>query len=117
MSLALLIPGVGMGGGVGITWTDRGRLVNHVAANWIGSRHYLEAYFRAISGTAYARLYDNVAAEAVANSQLSSVSAVLERVRSNALTLTDGHDYITQSGTIPSDSGGMKGSALISLSP
>lgn len=117
MSLALIIPGVGMGGGAGIAWTDRGRQINHVAANHAGRSHYLEAYFRAAVGTAHVRLYDDTDAAAVSDSQISTVSATDERVRSNEITLADGHDYIGQSGTLAADSGGLKAIVVVEITP
>jgi len=107
----------GISAAVGIVWTDRGREINHVVANHPSAAHYLEAYFRATAGTAYARLYDLDAVAAVAASTISTAAGGHTRVRSAAITLIDGHDYIGQSGTSAADAGKMKAVVVVNVTP
>ena len=75
------------------------------AANYgAGVSHYFEAQIRATSGTALVRLYDETSAGAVSGSTLSTTSATIVRLRSGALTLTDGNEYVAQFGKAPADS-------------
>ena len=76
--------------------------------------HYFEAFFRAVSGTANARLYDNTAAAAVAGSELSTMSSSNVRLRSGSLTLVDGNVYVAQFGTSAADSAARKSAQVLS---
>lgn len=84
------------GGGVAITYTSEGEIRLYTAANWTGVSFALETNIRAISGTAYARMWDKTSAAAVSGSDLSTTATVKTRLRSGALTLTDTHEYESQ---------------------
>ncbi len=96
-----------------LAWTDVGEFFLYTSANWSNATIYFQATVKADSGTAYARLYDIDAVAAVADSQISTVSATLERVRSSALTLTDGNEYVAQVAAVAGDSGSLTGASLI----
>jgi hypothetical protein len=48
------------------------------------------------AGTGYARLYNNTDSAAVAGSEITTTSTSMVRVRSSALTLTSGKEYVMQ---------------------
>src|SRR3990167_4579750 len=81
------------------------------AANYGTVSVYVEVYIRAISGTAYARLYNETATAVVANSTVSTASSTFQRLRSSAITLVDGNSYRIQLGK--SGSGEALAGALI----
>ena len=92
------------GGGGGIAWTTIGPAVLYDAGSYL-----YEAYFRATSGTVYARLIDNTA---VTLGDVSTSSGTFARVRSGALSLVSGREYRTQVGKAGADAGELLGSRL-----
>ena len=101
--------------------TVSGSAFSYAAANWIGVSWYLEAYVRATSAKAMARLYDVTAGAEVADSIVtvnagsSGVSSTPTRVRSSALTLVDGHEYRVQYGVQDGGAGEAVGAKLIAI--
>jgi hypothetical protein len=57
---------------------------------------YFEVTMMTSAGTGYARLYNNTDGAAVANSEITTTSTSMVRVRSSALTLTSGKEYTMQ---------------------
>lgn len=106
-----------------LNWTDVdevGVTILYTAANW-GSRvtFYFEAEIRAITGTAYVRVYDITDGIPVPSSVMSTTSATFDRQRtSSGLALIDGHEYQTQVGAhmLGGDLGETKGGKLVALS-
>ena len=82
--------------GIGLYSSDQGAHRVFTSANWTGGSFVFEVHMRAAVGTAYARLWDRTAGALVASSELSTTSTTKARVRSGALTLTDGHEYEAQ---------------------
>lgn len=90
---------------VPVTWTTYGGPFLYTAANWSAStQFFFEAFFRSSSGTARARLVNQVGA-AVSGSEVSTTSSTAVRLRSGALTLTNGDEYFAQFGTDSGSSG------------
>jgi hypothetical protein len=87
----------------------------YTAANWPTLSWYLEVAMRATSGTAYARLYDVTDSAVVIKSLISTIAGTLTRVRSDALTLTDAHEYRVQFGTLATGSGEAVGATLLGV--
>ncbi len=88
----------------------------YTSANFgAGVNHYLEVHVRANTGTAFARLYDVTAAAVVSGSTVSTTSSSIARLRSSALTLVDGNEYVVQFGKAPADSADKLGADLISF--
>lgn len=86
----------------------------YTAANWNRAPgFYLEVYLRATGGTVRARLYNTTDGTAVVNSEVTTVSATYVRLRSAALTLTDGKLYTLQLGSNNADGGGCRGAKLV----
>lgn len=82
-----------------ITYTFRSGIRLFTAANWSPDRAIVfEASIRATAGTARARLFDVTAAAAVANSEVTTTSSSMTRLRSAAITLVDGNEYRMQTG-------------------
>lgn len=100
-------------------WRDQvGPPFLYTAARWGAQSWYLEAYLRATSAKALARLYDVTAAAAVAGSVVTQDNAqdglaALTRLRSGALTLTDGHEYRVQFGVQNGGAGAYLGAKLV----
>lgn len=82
---------------------------------------YLEVMHRARVGTVYSHLavwaapYDPLTLVAVPGSELSTTSATDLRQRTAALTLTDGEEYVVQTGKIGSDIGVLKSGKVIAI--
>ena len=57
---------------------------------------YFEATMMTDAGTGYARLYNNTDGAEVANSEITTTSTSMVRVRSSALTLSSGKEYTMQ---------------------
>lgn len=85
----------------------------YTSANWGAVSFYLEAYVKATAGTVYARLYNVTDSAAVAGSQLSTAAATYQRLRTAALTLTDGKTYRAQFGKEGADAGKFLGAKLV----
>ena len=103
---------------VGITYTTLGKLFLYTASEWATAVVYhLEATFRATSGTVYVRLFDETAAAAVTNSEVSTSSSTVARYRSSAVTLVDGNEYRIQVGIDPSAAGAILGASVLGLTP
>ena len=84
---------------VGTTWTSYGFPMLYTDADWqAGTLFYFEAYFRATSGTSRARLFNATDLTAVSGSEVSTTGTSLVRLRSGAISLTDGKDYLAQFG-------------------
>lgn len=82
----------------------------YTAANWSGgTTFYLEVYFRAVSGTARARLYDATTGAGVAGSEITTTGGTLTLARSGAVTLVNGHQYFLQLGTTGASVGAIRG--------
>lgn len=90
---------------VGDVWTTRGGPFLYVHANWSNVEFFYEAYFRATSGTVRARLYNLTDSVAVVGSEVSTASATHVRLRSGALVLVDGKEYVAQFGTTAGSAG------------
>lgn len=95
------------------TFTSYGLPLLFTAVNWGSVSIYLEAYVRATAGTVLARLYDDTAGAAVDGSEVSSASGSFVRLRSSALTLTDGNTYRLQFGRVVSAAGEFLGGKLV----
>jgi len=80
----------------GAAYVSYGKLFLYTAANWSGGSFYLESTMLVVSGEAKCRLYDTTTSTAVTDSEVSTTSATAARVRSSALTLTDGDVYTIQ---------------------
>lgn len=95
----------GIAAAAGISFVSHAIKFLYDAANF-GPRvgHYFEAHIRAPSGTAHARLYDDTAAAVVSGSDVSTTSVSIVRLRSGAVTLTDGNEYVAQFGKLSADS-------------
>ncbi len=101
-----------------IAWVFIGGIFKYVLANFspVLSR-YFEAYYRATTGTAYARLYDVTADSAVGGSAVNTASTALVRQRSGALALTDGDEYRAQFGKASGDAGAAVDAKVIFIAP
>lgn len=55
-----------------------------------------EVYMKAVSGTVHARLFDKTGGNAVPGSEVSTTSTTGVRLRTSALTLTNGSEYYAQ---------------------
>ena len=96
------------------SYTTQGSVFLYTSANWAGKYVYYEASLRATLGTAYSRLYNLTDGEVVADSEISTtVTSGIDRVRSSALTLVNGKEYVAQFGRIAGDTGVFTGSRLI----
>jgi hypothetical protein len=78
--------------------------LKYVAAQMPGT-FYFEAFYRATTGTVYARLYDLTASAEVAGSVLSTALTTFQLQQTDALTLIDGHVYEGQFGNEGADAG------------
>lgn len=95
-------------------YTTFGMPFLYTSANWAtGSSFYFEAYIRQTTGEAFARLYDNTAASAVTNGEVSTTSSSFTRLRTAALTLVNGNEYVVQFGTDPAHAGETLGGRII----
>lgn len=92
------------GGGGAIVWTSIGPAKLYTSGSFV-----YESYFRATSGTVFARAIDNLANPV---GQVETSSATFARVRSGTLSLVAGRDYRTQVGKIGADAGELLGSSL-----
>ena len=97
----------------GPAFTSYGVPFLYTLANWGAVNFYFEAYYKATTGTVYARLYNITDSSAVANSQVSTAQNTYQRDRSAALTLTDGKIYRAQFGKEGADAGKFLGAKLI----
>lgn len=99
------------------TYTSLGMPFLYTANNWgtggSGVSFYLEVYMRQTTGTVYARLLNETDTTAVTGSTLSTTSSTFTRVRTAALTLTDGKTYRVQFGKIGADAGKTMGGKLV----
>lgn len=98
-----------------VVWTTVGGIFLFTSANWSESAFYLETYIKAAAGTAYARLYDVTDTSPVTDSDVSTTSASLVRLRSSAMTLTDGKEYVAQIGVEAGDSGNVRSVKIIRI--
>jgi len=117
-TLALLLtefaPTVTVGGV--IAYTSYGGPFLYTAANWNAAvEFFLEVYLKAIAGTVRARLYNDTDATVVADSGLSTAATSYTRLRSSALSLTDGKIYLVQFGTESVANGEFKAGKLIAV--
>jgi len=99
----------------GVAYSSYGLPFLYTAANWAQITFYLEAYLRATTGTVYFRLYNETDSVVVTDSGLSTTSAVFVRLRTVALTMTDGKLYRLQFGKSGSDAGETYGGQLIGI--
>ncbi len=98
------------------TYESYGTLFLYTAANWDGSlEFFLEVYCQAVAGTVRARLWNVTDGAVVAGSGLSTASASYTRLRSGALTLTDGKSYLVQFGTEEVANGAFKSGKIIAV--
>ena len=102
-----------------IAFTAIGKLFLFTASEWVSPVvFHLETTFRATSCTVYVRLFDETAAAAVMNSQVSTASSTVARYRSaSAMTLVDGHEYRIQVGVDGGAAGAILGASVIALTP
>ena len=96
-----------------VRWNDRGGLHLQTDANWGATAHYFQADLRATAGTIRARLVKVSNGDVVTDSEISTASSTLTRVRSAAITLADTEEYIAQTGWIPGTDEGFTKKALI----
>lgn len=96
-----------------MSWSFCGVPFLYTAANWVGAAFYFEVYMKATSGTVYSRVYDVTASAEVASSELSTAETSSTQLRSSAITLTDTHVYMLQTGT--TGAGEIKGGQLIAI--
>lgn len=83
-----------------ITFVDAGRVFLFTDAEWSDAfSFFFEITMRASAGQATARLFDLTDSVAVTGSTLQTISSTTVQLRSGALTLVDGHEYIAQYGT------------------
>lgn len=87
------------------TWFSYGSRFLYTASNWGTVTFYLEVYMRALTGKAFARLYNETDSVPIFNSVVATKSSTHVRLRSSAITLTDGKVYRVQFGRISGDSG------------
>jgi hypothetical protein len=92
-----------------------GRRFLFTDANWDARTWYFEATMRRQAGTAQAKLYDITAGADVANSEITTVSGTMTRVRSAAITLVDGHEYEVMFGATSVDEGRGLGASIIGI--
>lgn len=85
----------------------------HLHTDQGGGTPFLEAFYRAETGTVHVRLWDRTALAAVANSTNSLTATSLTRQRSVALTLVDGNEYEVQFGKAGSDTGEARGAKIV----
>jgi hypothetical protein len=110
------IPTLGFSIGVGVVYRFTAGILKYVAANYSSlASFYFEVYHRARIGTVHAQLYDITTSAVVSGSQLSTTSTTRVRQRSEALALTDGHEYEAQFGTSGADRGYVKGGVVIDI--
>lgn len=103
----------GIAFGAGVVYFLQAGAFSYVAANYGTVAFFFEAFHRARSGTAYARLYDVTLAAAVAGSTVNTASATHVRQRSGALTLTDGSTYEAQFGKSGTDAAAAMGGKVV----
>ncbi|KKK91037.1 hypothetical protein LCGC14_1134450, partial [marine sediment metagenome] len=97
-------------------YTSYGGPFLYTAANWNAAvEFFLEVYLKAIEGTVRARLYNDTDATVVADSGLSTAATSYTRLRSSALSLTDGKIYLVQFGTESVANGEFKAGKLIAV--
>ncbi|KKL85132.1 hypothetical protein LCGC14_1957770 [marine sediment metagenome] len=112
--LTEFVPTVTVGGV--IAYTSYGGPFLYTAANWNGvAEFFLEVYLKAIAGTVRARLYNDTDATVVTDSGLSTAATSYTRLRSSALSLTDGKIYLVQFGTESVANGEFKAGKLIAV--
>lgn len=95
-----------------------GSMFLYTAARWGVSNWYLEVTGRDISGAGLARLWDVTSSSVVTGSTVtdSGVDAAgVERNRSGAFTLTDGHEYRVEFGVQDGGAYGVIGAKLIGI--
>ena len=80
-----------------LLFTTYGGCFLWTAANWGSVNIYLEVFMRATTGTVYSRLVDSNN-NVVTDSELSTALTTFQRLRSSALTLTNGETYRNQFG-------------------
>lgn len=114
ISISVPTPSVSVGLTIAYN-TEPGERRLYTAANWgSGISMYFETTVRAISGTVYARVWDDTLGVEVAGSELSTMSTSFVRLRSAALTLTDGSEYVIQLGVpLPGNQAMSRGGRLI----
>ena len=97
-------------------YTSYGAPFLYTAANWNAAvEFFLEVYLKAIAGTVRARLYNDTDATVVTDSGLSTAATSYTRLRSSALSLTDGKIYLVQFGTESVANGEFKAGKLIAV--
>ncbi|KKM05738.1 hypothetical protein LCGC14_1751080 [marine sediment metagenome] len=98
------------------TYTTYGAPFLYTAANW-GSAlaFHLEVYIKAATGTARARLWNDTDGAVVTDSGLNTAVTSYTRLRSGALSLTDGKTYAVQFGTEDGTAGEFKHGKIIAL--
>ncbi len=98
------------------TYVAYGAPFLYTAANWNAAvEFFLEVYLKAIAGTVRARLYNDTDATVVADSGLSTAATSYTRLRSSALSLTDGKIYLVQFGTESVANGEFEAGKLIAV--
>ena len=100
---------------ISISWVEVGIPFLYTSANWVGETFYFEAYIRATSGTAQARLFNKSKGVSVAGSNLSETSSSFTRNRSGSIVLADDDEFVAQFGTASGDSGEGKGAKVIGV--
>ncbi len=98
-----------------VVWTFKGVAELFTAANWGTGSTYFQVHMKAIIGTYRARLYNVTDSSAVVGSEVNTVATSYTRVRSGAITLTDGKEYRGQVGSVAGDSGDQLGAKWITF--
>lgn len=98
-----------------MSYTSIGDVFRYDSDNWDDVDFLFEAYYRATTGTAYARLYDLTASAAVTDGELDTTETTFQRERTGALTLTNEHVYECQVGKSGSDAGEIRGAKIIAI--
>jgi hypothetical protein len=82
--------------GISVLWTTIADFT-FTAADWTGTDFKFSAVMRAVSDTAYARLFDDTDDNRISLLQTASATQIL--VRDDDVVLVDGHDYLVQMGS------------------
>jgi hypothetical protein len=98
-----------------LNYTSYGIPFYYESANWNNVSFHLEVYMRAVSRSAYARLYNETDGVAVSGSVLMTGSASFNRQRSGSLSLTNGKEYRVQFGSGTSTAGEALGGKLVAV--
>ena len=101
---------------VSTVWTEYGSPFLYTAPNWNAAvAFFLEAWMRSTGGIVRARLFDLTASAPVTNSEISTASGTNVRLRSSAVTFTDGNIVVAQFGKDSGATGTFRGAKIIGI--